>query len=227
MTTINWSGYEWMLQERWGLIHPEKPYTWYDDTAVEIVDNGNLLLKTHKNPRHFPDLNVTPQIGMGIVSCVNKFKYGIYEISAKLPKGKHLWPAFWMWSWDSWPPEIDIFEGYSNKCASYFTFNLFKPWKVETSIHYWKNGQRASHKGETHRWGWKNPTNHFLKYRLEWRTDSVKYYYDNKLVKTVTDKLILDQLNATTMNLIINNHPRSAIASNSVFEVEYFKYVSL
>ena len=227
MKTINWSGYEWMLQERWGLIHPEKPYTWYDDTAVEVADNGNLLLKTHKNPRYFPDLNVTPQIGMGIVSCVNKFKYGIYEISAKLPKGKHLWPAFWMWSWNSWPPEIDIFEGYSNSLGSYFTFNPLKPWKVETCLHYTKDGQRTAIPAETHSWGWQNPTNNFLKYRLEWRKDSVKYFYNNKLVRTVTDPLILDQLDTTTMNLIINNHPRSAKASNSVFEIEYFKFVPI
>ena len=25
MKTINWSGYEWITQERWGDIHPEKP----------------------------------------------------------------------------------------------------------------------------------------------------------------------------------------------------------
>jgi beta-glucanase (GH16 family) len=231
MKIINWSGYEWILQERWGLIHPEKPYTWYDETAVEIADNGNLLLKTHKNPKYFPELNVTANIGMGIVSCVDRFKYGIYEINAKLPKGKHLWPAFWMWSWDTWPPEIDILEGYSNGLGSYFTFNLFKPWRVETSIHYWENGKRASHPGTTHRWGWKNPTNNFIKYRLEWKKDSVKYFYDNKLVKTVTDPMILKQLDNTTMNLIINNHPRPTMntnkPTNSTFIIKYFKYTPL
>lgn len=232
MAEINWSGYEWITQERWGQIHPEKTYTWYDETAVEIANNGNLLLKTHKNPKYFEDLNVTANIGMGLVSCVDKFKYGIYEISAKLPRGKHLWPAFWMWSWDSWPPEIDIFEGYSNNYGGYFTFNLSKPWSVETCLHYKTvTGERTAISPETHSWGWRNPTNNFIKYRLEWRNDSVKYFYNNRLVRTVTDTLILEQLNSTTMNLIINNHPRPTMdtcnPTNSVFEIEYFKHVSL
>ena len=41
------------------------------------------------------------------------YRYGWFEAKIKLPKGKNLWPAFWMWAWDSWPPEIDIFEGYT------------------------------------------------------------------------------------------------------------------
>ena len=228
MNKINWSGRQWIPQERWGLIHPEKKYAWYDESAVNVLDNGNLQLKTHKNPRYFPELNVTSNIGMGLVSCLDRFKYGIYEISAKLPRGKNLWSAFWMWSWDTHPPEIDVFEAYSNNFGSYFTFNPFKPYKVETSIHYFDNGQKTSHKGATHWWGFKNPTKHFIKYRLEWRNDSVKYFYDNKLVKIVTDKNILEQLDATTMNVIINNHPRENMSqsnpTNSVFEVEYFNY---
>ena len=36
METINWSGYKWLLQERWGQIHSERTWIWYDPTAVNI-----------------------------------------------------------------------------------------------------------------------------------------------------------------------------------------------
>ena len=46
MKTINWSGYEWITQERWGDIHPEKTYCWYDEQAVSVDTNNYLHLKT-------------------------------------------------------------------------------------------------------------------------------------------------------------------------------------
>jgi hypothetical protein len=33
---IKWSGYNWLTQERWGNIHPDKTYNWYDPSAIEI-----------------------------------------------------------------------------------------------------------------------------------------------------------------------------------------------
>ena len=54
MNTINWSGYEWLTQERWGIVHKDKPYCWYDPSAVQITLKGYLDLKTQYNPKEFP-----------------------------------------------------------------------------------------------------------------------------------------------------------------------------
>lgn len=114
METIKWSGYEWLLQERWGLIHPQKPTWWYDSSKVSVDPHNYLHLKTGLSPRYFPELDLTSNIGAGLVSCTTPFSYGTFEIVAKLPYGKSLWPAFWMWSFNSWPPEIDVLEGFSD-----------------------------------------------------------------------------------------------------------------
>jgi hypothetical protein len=229
---IRWSGYDWITNERWGLIHEKKSNQWYDQSCVQIDQDNNLHLKTKLNPRFFQNLNIISPIGIGLVSCTEKFYHGIYEIKAKLPYGVGLWPAFWMYSWDGWPPEIDIFEGYSVKNPNYFKFNLFKPfniWDVKSNIHFTKkDGQRKEFGAKTHFWGFNNPTKKFFKYGMDWQENYVNFYYDQKLVRTINDPFILNQLNKTTMNVIINNAVMPDVTSSNLCEsdfiVNYFKY---
>jgi len=233
MKTLNWSGYEWLTQERWGQVHKDKSYCWYDPSAVEITLKDYLNLKTQYNPKEFKNLGIRSKIGVGLVSCTKKFGPGTFEIEAKLPYGKNLWPAFWMWSWDSWPPEIDIFEGYSYKNPNYFRFNWNKPWcfwHIDTNVHYneYKTGKNKMVGPKSHYMGFKDPTQHFIKYKLEWTEESLKFYYNNRLVRVIKDKAIMNQINGTKMNVIINNHvtqdmPYSEIPLSN-FIIKYFKY---
>tara|TARA_Y100000593_G_scaffold85957_1_gene163817 strand:+ start:1568 stop:2269 length:702 start_codon:yes stop_codon:yes gene_type:complete len=231
MEKLTWSGYEWLPQERWGQIHPGKDFTWYDPSAIEINENNQLILKTHKNPKYFKELEVESPIGIGMVSNTTQFGYGYFEIEAKLPKGKHLWPAFWMWSFQSWPPEIDIFEGYTKNRNGYLRFNIRNPfafWHVNTNIHLGKMPDNYSIGAKSHWMGFKDPKNNFIKYGCEWREDFIKIFYNGKLVRHITDEDVLSQMRGKTMNIIINNSVSAGIDVNNVkesrFIINYFKY---
>lgn len=227
---IRWSGYNWISTERWGQIHPNKTVCWYDPGCVSIDEKGYLHLETKYNPKYFDDLKVTSTVGIGLVSCTEKFKFGTFEIEAKLPIGQHLWPAFWMWSWDSWPPEIDVFEAYTEERGTYLSPGIIPTaiWDVQSNLHYGLGDNLKSIKSKKHWWGWKNPAHTYLKYKLEWKPESIKWYYNNSLVRTVTNKTILSELNKTTLNVVLNNSVTDKIdrlvPSKSDFIVKYFNY---
>ncbi len=234
MNEIEWSNYKWIPQERWGQIHPEKSHWWYDPTQIEI-QNNILKLKTGYNPKYFDELKITSNIGVGLVSCLTEFSYGIFEIEAKLPFGKNLWPAFWMYSWYSWPPEIDILEGYSDKTPNYQNkksiFNIFgtSVYDIETNLHYRENETNQNIGGRKNRFRI-DPTKNFIKYSCDWSEEHIRFYYDNILIREITDKKILSKFDGHKMNVIINNGVTSFVnrekPPQSSFDIKYFKYVA-
>lgn len=234
MKKIRWCGYDWITQERWGQIHPKKNFWWYDESCVNICRGTNQLhLRTRYNPKYFVGIGEAP-IGAGLVSCTEKFSFGIYSITAKLPKGKNLWPAFWMWSWDSWPPEIDVFEAYTNSKGSYFKPRFKSPlgfWNVQTNVHYTEDDKNKMVGGKTKFFGFKDPSDHFIKYTLVWERDYIKFFYDDILVREITDKKILSQLSNTTMNVVINNgvteDANLSVVEESDFIIKNFKFTPI
>ncbi len=230
---IEWSGYSWLKQERWGQIHPDKTMCWYDSSAVSIDENGYLNLKTHYNPKLFDEWGVESKIGVGLVSCTERFGYGYFEIEAKLPRGKNLWPAFWMWSWDSWPPEIDVFEGYTRKKEGYFNWDLEsllgKFWDVQTNFHYGDTPNNTSEGAKTHWMGFKDPSKNFVKYGCLWLKDKIQIFYNDKMVRELTNPYVLRFFRYTHMNVIINNSVDAEVNPDlhkgSNFIIKYFKYI--
>lgn len=232
MEKIHWSGYEWLTQERWGNHTDDKTF-WHDPSAIAIKDNI-LILKTQKNPMYFPDIDKTIPIGVGLVSNTTRFGYGHFEIEAILPTGEYLWPAFWMWSWDSWPPEIDVFEAYTNSKGSYRKkwYNLFSKWKVVSNIHYGKSGKtHREFGGKTHCFGLVNPAKEWIKYSCEWQENSIDFFFNEKHVRSIKDPIVLKDFKSAKMNLILNNAIQEKAdlenLKESQFKIKYFKYEAL
>lgn len=213
MDRIQWSGYEWLTRERWGRIHPTKNYCWYDPDCVSVDRKGYLHLITELSPTRIKDTNGNhhePQMGTGLICSDEDFSYGRFEIEALMPSGKNKWPAFWLWGADTWPPEIDILEGYTDNRRGYLKFNRFSPlgfWNLQTNFWTHKEGTKAHNlKAKTAFFGFKNPTKHFLKYSLLWLPDKIRISYNDYLVREITDPQILEYFNGQKMRVVINNH---------------------
>ena len=234
---IQWQGYDWLTNERWGQVHPDKPVSWYDPSAVSIDEDGYLRLKTKQNPKEFTinDEKVVVPIGIGLLSCTTEFGYGKFEIEAKLPDGPYLWPAFWMWSFESWPPEIDVFEGYTNKRSSYFNFNLElligRFWRVASNIHLGKTPDNYNLRAKNHWLGFKSPSKKFNKYGVIWQEDKIEIFFNDRCVRRITDEKSLHQFRGHKMNVIINNGIQTEHIDTDKPEsemiVKWFKYSSL
>lgn len=181
MKTINWKDREWLMRETWGIVHPNDPRGYSDEAQVNIDADDNLILTQEWKPRYFPDLDITADFACGLVCCMDNFFYGDYRIEAKLPEGAWNWSAIWLWGQASWPPEIDILEGYSNAKGSYFRFG-WPLWDSKSNFHHVK-GEIGTKKINT---CFKDPSKHFIKYEMKWREDSIKIYADGRLHREIS-----------------------------------------
>jgi hypothetical protein len=79
----------------------------------EIIDGGVLRIAAAPAPKALQKDIWHRQYASGAISSWGSFsqRYGVFEIRARSPKGKGLWPAFWLLNQDhDYPPEIDVME---------------------------------------------------------------------------------------------------------------------
>lgn len=234
MDKIQWSGREWLTRERWGRLHPAKAFCWYDPDCVSVDSKGYLHLTTEVSPNEIQHNNggiYMPKLGTGLVCSVEDFSYGRFEIDAMMPRGRNKWPAFWVWGSETWPPEIDILEGYTDNREGYLKFNRFNPlgfWNLQTNL--WTHStEEKNHnlKAKTAFFGFKNPAKHFLTYSLLWLPDKIRICYNNYLVREITDPETLAHFNNQKMRVVINNHFQKDSDKDvySDFVVKEFRYI--
>jgi beta-glucanase (GH16 family) len=121
---------KWNLRDPWGRVRNRELQAYVAD-AFEVRD-GLMRIKAEK--RHAMYDGKDRSFTSGMMTTYGKFsqQYGRFEIRFRAPKGKGLWPAFWLLPEPlGWPPEIDVLEvlGQDTKTI-YFT-------------HHWRESGRA------------------------------------------------------------------------------------
>ena len=165
------------------------------------VSNGSLVIATKKEthccPQNYyycPKQNKTGecyQYTTGSLWSNTSYKYGYFEIYAKMPASGVLWPAFWLYAQSSdynnsdyppnpnaWYNEIDIFEAYGweqNAVESNTHFGLGNPPTCTNAL-----GALPHTVDYTSGYHW---------YGIEWYRDKIIWYIDSKRVRQTTNNM--------------------------------------
>lgn len=198
---------DWQIGESWGNVQDNANCFFQverDEDNNTIVTGYDIALKI--KPEEFFSTRINKQLHFkaGKIVSKDKFKYGIFRISAKSSNFENQWNAIWLCGKvqpdnNIWQ-EIDIVENYNHNKVKFASSNkIFS----QPNIHYVdKQGKhKMTNSGNKYI---KHPNDRFVYYTLWWEEDFIKIYYDDYLVYECTDKFILNQLNEP-MNLIINN----------------------
>lgn len=247
--TIKWKNYTWLTQHKWGNHHPSHFSVWYGKESIKKNKNEILELNVDYDPRNIKEdphyVSDEPcdmdkpfsSFRCGLIRTKEEFSYGDFYIRCKLPKGKCLWPSFWFGTDSSWPPEIDVMEGYTGYGNSY-KYGLFKT-RIEPNVHY-TSKEAIEHPEIENKpdymvgpkrpcrciYNLKTMENEFL---LKWRPDSITIYHNGKRVMKVKDKNILSQFNGKMIHPIINlsvedSYKREYLETTEPFIIYDFYY---
>ncbi len=166
-------GTEFGLPPGWG----NNELQWYRPKNAH-VENGSLIITARKeNHRGFAYSSAR-------LRTMNKgdWKYGRFEIRAKLPRGQGLWRAIWMlptnWIYGGWAAsgEIDIMEMLGHE-----------PTKVYGTLHYGGEWPDNVHTGTYYVLPKGNFSTEFHDFRLEWQKGEIRWYVDGQHYQTQTE----------------------------------------
>lgn len=172
----------------YGLIRNQESQYYTDSLKNARVENGHLILEAHKEQianaaftsaeakNRKENQEFAEYTSASITTKdIAEWTYGKIEVSAKLPKGRGMWPAIWMlgenWEEVGWPKcgEIDIMEhvGYE-KDTIYGT--------VHTEAY---NHNKGTEKGGST--FIVDPYSEFHTYSMEWTPEKIDFLLDGKV----------------------------------------------
>lgn len=174
-----------------------------------LLQDGLLTLRSQKR-----DFEGQPYTS-GLIDSRGKFyqTYGRFEARVKVPKGKGLWPAFWLLPEDaSWPPEIDILE-----------FLGHIPNIVHMTLHAPGPGGVISQHKEF--FGPYFPKE-FHTFAVEWEPKEMRFFVDGKVRATYTEH-IPDKPHFIILNMAVGGDwpgkPDDPKVFPARFEVDYVR----
>ncbi|MDQ1090532.1 beta-glucanase (GH16 family) [Siphonobacter sp. SORGH_AS 1065] len=173
---------KWNYEE--GFVRNKEPQYYTKERLQNIrVENGTLIIEARKEsyPLQKSGSANAQRAGQSVAGYTSAsimtlgkktWKYGRFEVRAKVPKGKGSWPAFWMKGANNptvkWPfcGEIDVME-YAGKDST----------QVYGTVHYADSTDQYRYEGKKPSVG--APYEDFHIYAAEWYEDRIEFYYDD------------------------------------------------
>jgi beta-glucanase (GH16 family) len=137
----------------------------YVTNAFEVA-NGTLRVKAEKREAFYS--GKMRSIASGMMTTTRKFtqEYGRFEIRCRVPKGKGMWPAFWLLPEPrGWPPEIDVLETLGHE-----------PDKVYMTHHF--RDEEGKHKSHGGSWSGPDFSADFHEFAVEWSPERIVWFVD-------------------------------------------------
>lgn len=175
----------WETKYTWGrTITNNYEFEYYTDGDNIAIGNGQLSLTARKQQitakidSALADNSIfagnvsnlsTWQYTSGMIRTKQAFGYGKYEIRCRMPTGKGMWPAFWMFGGNG-PDEIDFFEYWGHKKR-----------QISTGLHSFDSVQYRPN-AKSHRFTFKNFSRGFHTITCYWYPDRVLWFIDGKQV---------------------------------------------
>ena len=173
--------------------HDEFEYTGLPDPARWNFEQGGHGWGNHEL-QHYTDSIRNARVGGGVLAITARrqqtgkrdyssarltskdkgdFRYGRFEVRARLPEGRGTWPAIWMLPTDQvyggWPAsgEIDIMEHVG-----------YDPGRIHVTMHTGAYNHRiGTQKTATYMVG--DATTQFHRYRVDWTPATIRGYIDD------------------------------------------------
>lgn len=178
-----------------GFIRNREEQLYTDSSKNARVENGNLILETHKESLSNPGFISKEEDNWrknrdsakySSASITTKglaeWKYGKFEIKAKLPEGRGLWPAIWMLGENrdsvGWPEcgEIDIMEHVGFERDSVFG-------TIHTEAY---NHMKGTQKGK--KIFIENPYSEYHIYAMEWTPEKIDFLLDGEIYNHIENE---------------------------------------
>jgi beta-glucanase (GH16 family) len=180
------------------------------------VTNGVLQIIAGPAPEGVRPYIWDHQYTSGLISSQHSFsqQYGVFEMRARVPKGRGLWPAFWLVPLDRLgPAELDIMEVLGH----------------ETTILYttWHSGETGAHTSYSTRTPVADMAADFHVYGLDWSKDELKWFFDGVEVGRKSTPSDMHRPMFLIANLAIGGYwpknPDAATHFPAVYEIDWIR----
>jgi O-antigen/teichoic acid export membrane protein len=144
----------------------------HDQAAIQSllpIDGSGLVIQARPVPISDQPFAERLPYASGLLTTFHSFSftYGYEEMRARIPKGKWLWPAFWLLPVDkTWPPETDVMEVLGQNTMEF-----------HATVYSRDNGNHTEVSSTI-----QDLSEDFDIYAVTWTADDIIWYFDGRPV---------------------------------------------